>query len=156
MKEYQSEITNEIIKGVTIGIALIIVFVIAILVMRLILEKNTVSSTKKKLIYIAITIVFVIIITFSIFKTVNCVHYYTSLKETSGTISKMQYYREKGKSSYSKASVVEVINKHGDKNKYVLYGEIMPYIPKGTKIKIVYSESNGSPIKGTIKTYVTK
>lgn len=40
MKEYQSEITNEIIKGVTIGIALIIVFVIAILVMRLILEKK--------------------------------------------------------------------------------------------------------------------
>ena len=160
MNDYKQEIINAIVEGTAITIGIIIVFAIIILVMKLVFEKKNISSLTRKLLYILVTVIFIVALLFSISETIEDVSYYKNLKEKIGTVERIQYFGEYGRDSEHKASVVELKDKQGEKARYILNGKNIPYVNKGTEMKVVYDDrkddtKTSNNITGHIKTYVT-
>ena len=160
MNDYKQEIINVIVEGTAITIGIIIVFAIIILVMKLVFEKKIISSLAIKLLYILMTVIFIVVLLFSVSETIEDVSYYKNLKEKIGTVERIQYFGEYGRDSEHKASVVELKDKQGEKDRYILNGKNIPYVTKGTKMKVVYDDrkydtKTSNNITGYIKTYVT-
>jgi len=155
LNEYKSEVTRAIIQGSGIAFVIILAFIIAIFVMKLIFEKKESTSFVKTIAYIIATVVFVIALMTSIVHTVDKVKYYKGLKDIKGTVEKIQYFGEYGIDTEHELSAIELKDEKGDKSKYVLHGEHVPNLDKGTKMKITYSENNSDNIKGNIKTYIS-
>jgi len=155
LNEYKSEITRAIIQGSGIAFVIILAFIIAIIVMKLIFEKKQPTSFVKTVAYIVATGVFVIALVASISNTANKVNYYKDLKDIKGTVEKIQYFGEYGIDSGHELSAIELKDEKGDKAKYVLHGEHVPNLDKGTKMKITYSENNSDNVRGDIKTYIS-
>lgn len=162
MNDYKQEIINAIVEGTAITIGIIIVFAIIILVMKLVFEKKIISSLTRKLLYILVTVIFIVALLFSISETIEDVSYYKNLEEKIGTVERIQYFGEYGRDSEFKASVVELKDKQGEKARYILSGKNIPYVTKGTKMKVIYDgrkkdieDKTSNNIAGHIKTYVT-
>ncbi|PTK44901.1 hypothetical protein BUZ69_12525, partial [Staphylococcus saprophyticus] len=71
MNDYKQEIINAIVEGTAITIGIIIVFAIIILVMKLVFEKKIISSLTRKLLYILVTVIFIVALLFSISETIE-------------------------------------------------------------------------------------
>lgn len=160
MNDYKQEIINVIVEGTAVTIGIIIVFAIIILVMKLVFEKKIISSLARKLLYILMTVIFIVVLLFSVSETIEDVSYYKNLKEKIGTVERIQYFGEYGRDSEHKASVVELKDKQGEKDRYILNGKNIPYVTKGTKMKVIYDDrkydtKTSNNITGYIKTYVT-
>lgn len=155
MEDYHSEIINSIGQGIVMFLIIIFLSLVVLLMLKIVFKETFKEKRSFKIfIYFIFGVLVILILFVSVGKTISDVSYYFNIKETQGSIEKIQYSDEANKGSSQKSTVISIKNSDNKKQRFVLKHKQMPNVSENTNINVKYDSRKIPELKNSnVPTY---